>query len=345
LQQRIKLQQLLGDNVKFAFIRFTSAAFRACLGFGRGGSGWADGTAASEDQGDLMSTTRQVRGSSAASGTGVVTGTSANGSAVITTSPRVYLATFDNAPAASAQIIAQIAADTDEVTWANITQPTIPRVVQVVFSALWDGGDIEVTGLLESSGDDGTDTIAANPGATVQGAKAFRYIRRVRNLGAHSAGTADVQTGIALGIQCHGLTPTLLEAYELSALGRDVGAAISPLGSVTWTSAPDGARDFSVSYSLAVASTDSGHGHGAGTYAGPSHDHAAGTLAGPSHDHGAGTYAGPSHDHTGPSHDHAAGTYAGPSHDHGVGTIADSGHDHGPGTHTHTTTPDAHVIA
>jgi hypothetical protein len=191
----------------------------------------------------------------------------------------------------------------------------------VVFDALWDGGNIEITGNATGTGSDETEVIAAAPGTTVQGGKAFTYIRRVRNLGARTAGTADVQTGIALGIERQGLTVTRIDAYELSALGRDAGGGISPLGAVTWTDVPNGVRDFWVSYSLDVASNDSGHGHGAGTFAGPSHDH------------------------TGPSHDHAAGTYAGPSHDHGVGTIADSGHDHGPGTHTHSTTPDAHAIA
>jgi len=161
----------------------------------------------------------------------------------------VRIDTFTNPAAAGTNILVQKAADFDETTWGNLTQPDVPRVAQVAASAGpdWDGGDIEVTGLT-MAGDDATDTITPVAGSTVQGTIPFQLIRRVRNLGTHSAGTMDVQCGIAMGVVVGSKSPTLLEAYETSAGGRDAGATLSADGAFTPTAAPDGAKDYVVSY-------------------------------------------------------------------------------------------------
>jgi len=179
--------------------------------------------------------------------------------------------------AAATNIIAQMAGDVDESVFANITQGSRSacgrggRNVEVDFSALWDGGDIEVTGL-KCDGTFGTETITSTPGSVVQGSEGFLFITRVRNLGTHGAGTADVELGLYLAVPVGSLTPTLARIIETTA-GTDMtpAGAISALGLVDISDdAADGVNKYLVAYTLANTYTDAGHTHG---LTDPTHTH------------------------------------------------------------------------
>lgn len=103
--------------------------------------------------------------------------------------------------AAGVGVHAAIASDNAAPVTTGITSPAIPRAVQVVFAALWDGGDITIVGT-DWADAALTEVIADNPGATVQGLKAFKTVTSInqQTVGAGGALTATVQTGLALGI-------------------------------------------------------------------------------------------------------------------------------------------------
>jgi hypothetical protein len=172
----------------------------------------------------------------------------------------LFEATFTNPAAAGTNIVAQMGADVDESTWGNITQPDFYRAARVDFSAGWDGGDIEITGI-DMSGLDVTETITAAAGSVVEGVSGWKMIRRVRNLGTWSAGTADVEYSANLAVMIGAKTPSLQECYETSTNGRDAGATMSGSGLLTTTAPPDGALDFTCTYSLSGSFIDAGHTH------------------------------------------------------------------------------------
>jgi hypothetical protein len=168
---------------------------------------------------------------------------------------------FTDPAAAGTAIISQQNSDFDETS--GIATP-LYRNVQVVFSAGWDGGDIEVTGT-DMTGVSATETITASAGSTVQGTKAYADITRIRNLGTHSTGTVDIEEGVHLGVPVGGKTPTAVSIVDLAA-GNVAGATLSSVGLVDLNaSPPNGTRDYLVSYTLAETPvvTDSGHAHAA----------------------------------------------------------------------------------
>lgn len=260
-----------------------------------------------------------VGGSTDADGTQAVTGTSSNAGTGATGSSTATVTEDEAEPAwmqwvnpaaAGANVLAQKNANFDEAVWANLTQPDVFRNLQIVANGAWAGGDITVEGI-DMTGDDVTKAYTPVQGATTEYDDGWMRIRRVA--GNISAGTIDVQCGPKLAAQVGAKTPTLLEAYEDSAGGRDAGAAMTAAGLIAFSAAPNAARDYFASYSLAGGYTDAGHTH------------------------------------TGPSHGHGAGTYAGPSHTHGSTalTATDAGHTHGltDGGHVHTTTDGGHTHA
>jgi len=177
---------------------------------------------------------------------------------------------WTTAPETPANIIAQKGADFNETTFGNITQFARSacgqggRNVQVVFSAGWDGGDIEVTGVT-CDGSVATDTIADPGGAgTVQGAVGFLFITGITNDGTWSAGTVDVQFGLYLAVPVNSMTPTLAQVIDTFA-GTDMtpNGAISAAGLVDIQDAPaDGTNTYIVGYTLGNTYTDAGHTHG-----------------------------------------------------------------------------------
>jgi hypothetical protein len=75
------------------------------------------------------------------------------------------------------------------------------RNLQVTFAAMWDGGDIVITGTDQITGQAITETISALPGSTVLGLKVFRTVTAIRKtaVGVAAAG-ASVGIGPALGV-------------------------------------------------------------------------------------------------------------------------------------------------
>ena len=111
---------------------------------------------------------------------------------------------YETPLAAGINVIPQQAVDFD-ITSGFAQEPDIPRSLQVVFSAGWDGGNIEIDAQ-DLSGAVKTDTIVAAPGTTVQSAIAPLVVQRLRNLGTRTAGTVDIQLGEKLGIRKFGAT-------------------------------------------------------------------------------------------------------------------------------------------
>ncbi len=105
------------------------------------------------------------------------------------------------APAAAAVAVHAAVAESDPNTFPGpFTDPVIPRTLDVVFAAGWQGGDIIV---------DGTnqfdvviqETFTSNPGATVNGVKVFKTVTgAAKTVTAGAADTATLQTGGAIGI-------------------------------------------------------------------------------------------------------------------------------------------------
>ena len=203
----------------------------------------------------------------------ISSGVSDSGTAMVTEAHgRVYQADFKHAIAkGGTQIIAQIDGgfDIDQTTWADITQVDVFRTIQVDASAAWDGGDIAITALW-SDGFSGEKSLTATPGSIADSEFACMpgSISRVRNMGASSAGTADVQCGAKLGIQTSSRTPVKVLIVETSTNGVDAGSSIDANGVVTTTAVPNAALDWIVTYQLTNALSDAGHTHAqTGTHA------------------------------------------------------------------------------
>lgn len=220
-----------------------------------------------------------VTGSSAADGTGA---TGASGTGAITGAPATAaaaaFATFVAPAAAGVDVHAAIASDNAAPVTTGITNPAIPRSLQVVFAALWDGGDVTVEGTDYLTGAAVSETFLNVPGTTVEGSKVFATVTSISNqtVGAGGALTATVQTGTKLGLAALPAGPGSIATVDGVLDAADLGTTY---GSVLFTTAPNGARNFVLSYAAV-------HTHGLGTLAGPSHTH-----TGPSHTHGAGTFA------------------------------------------------------
>lgn len=152
------------------------------------------------------------------------------------------LTSYTNLAASGVGVHAAIASDNAAPVTTGITNPAVPRAVQVVFAALWDGGDITIAGtnwldVVIS------EVIVNAPGTTVQGAKAFKTITSISNelVGAGGALTATVQTGNAIGIEASTESPygmlTVDGVSEIVAVD-DTNDTFTP------TTAPNGARDY-----------------------------------------------------------------------------------------------------
>ena len=103
--------------------------------------------------------------------------------------------------AAGVDVHAAIASDNAAPVTTGLTSPAIPRTLQVVFAALWDGGDVTIVGTDQFDAAV-TETIADVAGTTVQGVKVFKTVTSIatETVGAGGALTATVQTGEKLGL-------------------------------------------------------------------------------------------------------------------------------------------------
>lgn len=237
-----------------------------------GATGAAGTVPAATDAGGTAATGAGGTGATGAEGTGAVTGSSA-------TTVAAVVERFTNPAAKAVGVHAAFASDNAAAITTGITNPAIPRSLQVVFAALWDGGDVTIIGTDQFDAAV-TEVIPDTAGTTVEGSKIFKTVTSInqQTVGAGGALTATVQTGPKLG-----LLSALSGAYGLLVLDEATPEAATwdaTYSGFTPTTATDGAHDYTVLHNT-------------------THLHAAGTLLGPSH-----THTGPSHTHTGPSHTH-----------------------------------------
>lgn len=232
------------------------------------------GVALEASRADHVHTKPTIGGTTAAGGTGA-TGASGTGSVTgsTATATTAIMSIFVEPAAAGVDVHAAIASDNAAPVTTAITSPAIPRTLQVVFTALWDGGDITIAGTDQFDAVI-SETILNIPGSTAHGIKIFKTVTSISNslTGAGGGLTATVQTGTKLGLDVLPTGPGSIATCDGVLDAADLNTTY---GSVLFTSLPDGVRIYVIAY--------------AGT-----HLHAAGTLAGPSH-----THTGPSHTHGG----------------------------------------------
>ncbi len=152
------------------------------------------------------------------------------------------------APIAAAVDSVHASSDDDTQVWPGpFTDPDVPRNASITFGASWAGGDVTLTGT-DYADAVLTEVIADSAGATVKGSKVFKTITGAENelVGAGGAGHgATIGTDIKLGT-----TSNLDASIGLLAVAgtTEVGVWDSGKNGVTPTTAPDGAKDFTLLY-------------------------------------------------------------------------------------------------
>jgi hypothetical protein len=155
--------------------------------------------------------------------------------------------TFVAPLAPNTAVHAQFAGDFDHVE-AGLTQPDVPKNIEFVTNAAWDGGDLEVTGIT-NEGCERVETIAAVAGGgTAVGLYAFVKVTHLKNTGTYGAGAADVRHGSKLGVLA-----TNIASFVKLVANKVVEAFSSSsvvYGTFTPTTAPDAAKHFEVYYTV-----------------------------------------------------------------------------------------------
>jgi len=121
------------------------------------------------------------------------------------------------------------------------TNPAIPRSVQIVFAAGWQGGDITIQGT-DQFGRPQVEVIADVAGTTVQGVKIWKTITAAaKELLAGTTDPATMQTGTKIGLLCR-----LTDATVLLFCGTASEAATldSTYHAFTPTTVPNGTNDY-----------------------------------------------------------------------------------------------------
>lgn len=144
-----------------------------------------------------------------------------------------------------------IASDVDISDVSLLTQPDVPRNVQVAADVDWDGGDIVVSGL-DMTGELISETITPVNESTVYGTKAFACVTGVQTPDlTYTMGSAALTYGPSLGIKIGKKIPLLRAVVETSAAGSVGAATLSADGLLDLdTEVPDGSRSYVVSVDL-----------------------------------------------------------------------------------------------
>lgn len=162
------------------------------------------------------------------------------------TRPNATIERFAAPAAKGVNVHSAIASDNAAAVTTGMTNPVIPRSLQVVFAASWDGGDITIVGT-DQFDQAVTEVIPDTANSTVEGVKIFKTVTSINNetVGAGGGLTATVQTGPKIGL----LYP-LVGAYGLCAVNDAVEAATwdATYSAFTPTTAPNGSRNFTVSH-------------------------------------------------------------------------------------------------
>lgn len=159
---------------------------------------------------------------------------------------------FSAPPASGVACHAAVAESAANAFPGPFTQPTIPRTLDCVFAAGWEGGDVTVTGL-NQFGEAITQAYVAVAGTTVQGTKAFSSILTAsKAIQAGAADTVTLQTGGKLGLPVRILdTVGVLFVNDPADFSppADCPEAIT-LDAVNHTFTPESAPDGAVTYKL-----------------------------------------------------------------------------------------------
>jgi hypothetical protein len=166
------------------------------------------------------------------------------------------LAVFAAPAAAGVNVHAAISSDNAAPVTTGLTNPAIPRTLQVVFTALWDGGDVTIIGTDQFDAAV-TETILNIPGSTAEGVKVFKTVTSISNslTGAGGGLTATVQTGEKLGLSALPSGPGSIATCDGVIDEADLNTTY---GSVDFATAPNGSRAYVVTY--ASTHTHSGTG-------------------------------------------------------------------------------------
>lgn len=153
--------------------------------------------------------------------------------------------TYDAPLASGVTVLPTQSADFDQ-SGGFSAQPDIPRSLQVVFSGLWDGGDIEITGV-NALGNTQTHTVVAAPGTTVQTDRADLDVTRIRNLGTWTAGDVTVELGSKIGLRRMG-AGVLVFWTRIDKAPPTVPATVDTAnGTISFTGQePDGVRSYQI---------------------------------------------------------------------------------------------------
>lgn len=155
---------------------------------------------------------------------------------------------FINPVAGASNIHAQFVADFS--TAAGITQPDVPRNLQVIFGAAWGGGNCVATGYCADGVIRSETFVAIAGGNTAVGTYAFLKVTLLANTGTFSAGTCDVQLAAAASTVFGVASRNPSEFIQLTS-GAAVEAIVAqslPLGTFRPTTVPNGATMYRIAY-------------------------------------------------------------------------------------------------
>lgn len=249
-------------------------------------------------------------GATGSSGTGGVTGVSASDGVVATTSATPAIAAItdsrhDTAMAPIAADLVTIVAAIDMANGAQViaAQPDVPRKLQVRIvdaNASVSAGAVALVGV-GVRGQPLSQSIPLTGGTqTVTTADAYAKLTSATIAGLVGEAPGDtigIGPSNALGLNAP-QTPipgtfavhkaTVAATGALTPVDEAVGTVDAAAGTISPTTAPDGARRFDFHYTFQFTPTQASH-----THTGGAHTHAAGSLLGPAH-----THTGPAHTHT-----------------------------------------------
>ena len=161
-----------------------------------------------------------------------------------TSKPNACVERYVNPAAKGVDVHAAIASDNASAVTTSITNPAIPRSLQVVFAASWDGGDITIVGTDQFDAAV-TEVIPDTANSTVEGVKIFKTVTSISNetVGTGGSRTATVQTGPKIG-----LLQSLVGEYGTLATNDAMEAATwdATYSAFTPTTAPNGTNDYTV---------------------------------------------------------------------------------------------------
>jgi len=165
---------------------------------------------------------------------------------------------FENPAASGVGVHAALAESAVNAFPGPFTSPAIPRNLQCVFAAGWEGGDVNIVGTdyLDQPIDE---TFVSTPGATLAGSKIFKtVVSASKTAQAGAADTVTIQTGDKLGILAD-----VQDAFAML-LCDEVAEAVTidvTYNSFLPSTLPNGARDYKVLVNANHLHTQDAHNH------------------------------------------------------------------------------------